>query len=95
MLKEPDINAIARAAASANLRSGSIVDVMSAPTTDTEGDAALNITIVLTPESTASVTGDSLLKTLTQIKHKLQEAGDNRLPIVVYAAQNELAESGD
>ena len=61
MLKEPDINAIDRAAASANLRSGSIV----------------------------------LLKTLTQIKHKLQEAGDNRLPIVVYAAQNELAERGD
>ena len=61
MLKEPDINAIDRAAASANLRSGSIV----------------------------------LLKTLTQIKRKLQEAGDNRLPIVVYAAQNELAESGD
>jgi hypothetical protein len=68
---------------------------MSAPTTDSVGDAPLDIRIVLTPESTASVTGDSLLNTLTQIKRKLQEAGDRRLPIVRYATQIELAESGD
>ena len=95
MLNEPDINAIVRAAASANLSGGSVVDVMSEPTTDSVGDAALNIRIVLTPESTASVTGDSLLNTLMQIKRKLQEAGDVRLPIVRYATQDELAESGD
>jgi hypothetical protein len=64
---------------------------------DSEGRDALKITIVLMPGSTASIESkaEAVLDTLVQIKNRLQEEGEERFPIVEYATQEELDESGD
>jgi|SRR5689334_2435367 hypothetical protein len=93
MLQEDEIGKIAKAAATTTLGSQSFVTVLNAPTIDSTGNDALHITIVLTPGSTETVTGDRALNTLFQIRERLREAGELRLPIVEYATQEELAES--
>ena len=92
MLDTKQIDDIAKAAASANLSSTSIVSVTSRPTIDSEGDAALRITIELTPGSTSSISGEAVVKTLSQIRDRLQEAGEDRFPIIEYATSDELKE---
>jgi hypothetical protein len=39
--------------------------------------------------------GRPILDTLVQIQDRLREAGEERFPIVEYATEEELAESGD
>jgi hypothetical protein len=93
MLQGDEIANIANAAATATLGRQRFVTVMHAPTTDSMGSDALHITIVLTPGSTEAITGDLALNTLVEIRERLREAGEERLPIVEYATEEELAES--
>jgi hypothetical protein len=94
-LDQDKIATITKAAATTTLGSESFVDVANTSITDSTGDNALQITIVLTPGSTDEITGERVLRTLSEIRKRLQEAGEERLPIVHYATQEELAESGD
>jgi hypothetical protein len=94
-LDQDKIARITKAAATTTLGSESFVDVTNTSITDSTGDSALQITIVLTPESTDEITGERALRTLSEVRRRLQEAGEERLPIVHYATQEELAESGD
>jgi hypothetical protein len=89
-METKDIDSIAKQVASANLSSDSVVNVVSEPIIDSEGDAALKITIVLTPGSTDSISGDAALNTLFQMQQRLQAAGENRFAIVEYATEDEL-----
>jgi len=93
MLDKDEIATITKAAATTTLGSQSLVDVANTAVTDSTGDDALKITIVLTPGSTESITGELVLRTLGEISARLQQAGEERLPIVYYATQEELAES--
>jgi hypothetical protein len=93
MLEERDINRIVEQVASATL-SGTgtlraVADVVSAPTIDSQGDPALKITIVLTAGSTESIQGKDVLKTLDQLQQRLQEAGEERFPIVEFETKGE------
>jgi hypothetical protein len=90
MLQERDINLIAQDVASANLHSSSVHSVLSAPTIDSQGDPALKITIVLTAGSTDTIQGKDILKTLDQLQQRLQEAGEDRFPIVEFETKDEL-----
>jgi len=94
-LDQDKIATITKAAATTTLGSERFVDVANTSITDSTGDDALQITIVLTPASTDEITGERALRTLSEIRKRLQEAGEERLPIVHYATQEELAESGD
>ena len=94
-LDQDKIATITKAAATTTLGSQSFVDIANTAITDSTGHDALQITIVLTPASTDEVTGERALRTLSEIRKRLQEAGEERLPIVHYATQEELAESGD
>jgi hypothetical protein len=95
MLKPNRISKIARDAAMANLASSAVSRVISEATTDSEGRDALRITIVIHPDALGRLTGDSALDTLVQIQEDLREAGEQRFPIVEYATEKELQESGD
>jgi hypothetical protein len=95
MLDKEEIATITKAAATTTLGSQSFVDVANTAITDSTGGDALQITIVLTPGSTDAITGERALRTLGEIRTRLQEAGEQRLPIVEYATQEELTESGD
>jgi hypothetical protein len=76
------IDAIASEVATANLGSQSIQSVQSSQTLDSRGRDALQIVITLTPGSSLNVTGKSASTTIFELNKKLQEAGEERFPIV-------------
>lgn len=65
-------------------------DVVTEAMTSSDGDAALRITLVLTPESVDAISGDDALKLLVAIRDGLLREGDDRLPIVEYATADDL-----
>jgi hypothetical protein len=73
------------------------INTSSISTVDFEGRDAVRITIVLDPAAAASMKsrGDAVLDTLVEIKQALRNEGEERFPIVEYATQEELNESGD
>ena len=95
MAEPKQINEIVRIATTANLSADAFVSTFSAPTTDSEGREALEITIVLTPRSSEAVKGDAVLTNLVQIQRELQNIGEQRFPIIQYATQEELSASDD
>lgn len=60
------------------------------PATDSQGNEALRITIVLKPEAAGTLTGDDALDLLVEIQRRLRVEGEERLPIVEYATEQEL-----
>ena len=95
MVDQTKIIQIARAAATANLTSAAFSNVLSESATDSTGNEALRITIVIKPDFASRLKGDAVLDTLVQIQDKLHEAGEERFPIVEYATEAELQDSGD
>jgi hypothetical protein len=97
MLKERDINRIVQQVASATLSSTetlpAVAHVQSESTIDSQGDPALKITIVLTAGSTESIQGKDILKTLDQLQQRLQEAGEERFPIVEFETMGEAPDA--
>lgn len=95
MVDQNKVKQIARAAATANLSPAAFTDVLSESTTDSTGGEAVRITIVIKPDFVAKLEGDAVLDTLVEIQDKLRAAGDDRFPIVEYATEAELQDSGD
>lgn len=95
MLQDFRIKEIAGEVARAHLKSTSVADVLSEPVTDSEGHEALRITIVIGQDAAKRLPGDAVLDTLVQIQDRLREAGEERLPIVEYATEEELENGGD
>jgi hypothetical protein len=62
------------------------------PTTDTEGQDALKITVVITPGAIRRLDGNATLDALVKVREQLSEMGDSRTPIVEYATEAELAQ---
>src|SRR5579885_3497884 len=94
MLDSAKIEQIAKSVATANLSSGSVSTVLSEPFIDSEGHDAVRSTIVLAPNSTSGIKGNTVLDTLVEIKNKLQRAGEDRFPLVEFATAAELEQSG-
>ena len=94
-LKEDKINQIVREIATANLTPYTSGRVVNEPTTDSVGQDALKITIVIAPDAASKIKGDAVVDTLVQIRDRLREEGDERFPIIEYATEEELMDSGD
>ncbi len=92
MLDLEKVTQISTEIAKANLGSQNVVRVESEPTTDSDGKEALNLLIVVAPGFAEAISGDAVLDTLVQIIDRLQEAGDDRFPIIEYATEEELAD---
>jgi hypothetical protein len=95
MLDTTKVIQIARAAATTHLSSSVFSNIFTEPATDSEGHDALRITIVIEPGVAARLEGDAVLNTLLEIQDKLREAGEERFPIIEYATEAELQDSGD
>jgi hypothetical protein len=95
MIDLSKVRKIAREVAKANLTSKNVVDVLTEATADSEGRDAVGITFVLKPGAATRISGDAALDTLVQLHTRLDQAGEGRIPIVEYATEDELAESGD
>jgi hypothetical protein len=94
-LNEDKINQIVREIATANLGPYASGQVANEPITDSAGQDALRITIVIAPDAAPKIKGDAVVDTLVQIQNRLREAGEERFPIVGYATEEELEVSGD
>ena len=95
MLNEDKVNTIVREVATKRLAPYASGRVMSEPTSDSTGEDALRITIVIEPDSAPKIGGEAVIDTLLQIHNRLREAGDDRFPIIEYATEKELEDSGD
>jgi hypothetical protein len=94
-LNEDKINEIVREVATTKLAPYASGRVISEPTTDSTGQDALRITIVIAPESAPKINGNAVLDSWVQIHDRLQAAGEERFPIIQYATEEELELSGD
>jgi hypothetical protein len=95
MLDEKKIRQIAHEVATANLTSANVSSIASSTAIDSEGHEALRITIVIKPGAETKIKGDATLDTLVQIQDRLRKAGEERFPIIEYATEKELSESGN
>jgi hypothetical protein len=95
MLDEDRIRQIASEIATANLSSSNVSSIAHSTTSDSQGNEALRITIIIKPGAESRIQGDAALDTLVQIQDRLRKEGEQRLPIVEYATEKELTESGD
>lgn len=50
---------------------------------------------MIAPEGAASITGNAALDTLVQIQRRFSQEGEERFPIIEYATEDELQNSGD
>ena len=90
MLNVPDLEKLARTLVSKRMPSVHLDDVVTENTTNSDGEAALRITLVLTPESVDAITGEDALKLLVDINDGLRREGDERFAIVEYATADDV-----
>jgi hypothetical protein len=92
MLDMETIRQFSTEIAKANFGPDNVVRVEGEPTTDSQGEEALDLLIVVAPSLPDNFTGDDVLDTLVQISARLMDARDERLPIIRYATEEELAD---
>ena len=95
MLQARDVEHEALEIAKQNFRAENVVRAMVEPMVDLDGDDAWRVLIVLQPDAVDRISGDAVLDNLVQIHERLRQKGDERLPFVEFATEEELAESDD
>lgn len=91
MLDDKTITELAGNVARRVLAHGTVERILTQPTTDSVGDDALRITLVMEPDSVPRITGDEAGDLIAGIQQTLHEAGEERFPIIRYATEQELA----
>jgi hypothetical protein len=70
-------------------------DVIVEPATDSLGNDAVRLTIVIAPAAVKRLKGEAVLGLLVELRKRLDAAGEERVPILGYATRDELAASVD
>jgi hypothetical protein len=76
----------------AKLGRNNVVRVVWQPTTDSQGEDAIGVTVVLKPGAVRRLQGETLIEALVSLRTRLRELRDDRVPIVHYATEAELAQ---
>ena len=79
-------------ALTAKLGDNNVVRVESEPTTDSRGRDALKVTVVIAPGATERLKNGATLDALVSLQERLREMREDRLPIIEYATEAELAQ---
>jgi hypothetical protein len=95
MLSEPRLQKIVKEVAGKRLKDFKLGRVLTQPTHDSEGNDALRIVFVLSPEAVDSISGEEALELLVDIHNGLMREGDDRFPIIRYSTEEELDDSDD
>jgi hypothetical protein len=95
MLDIDQISQIVTRVVEANTAPRSVRRVMAEPVSTSEGEDALRITVVLTPEAVNQLASGHPLDVLVQTSDQLRSAGDQRFPILKYATEEELEDVGN
>ena len=85
-IEKNEIDEIATQVAAEILGAALVSSAVTTTTVDSRGSDALKITINLTPGSAAGITGKAASTTVFALKQRLQEAGEERFPIVRWSA---------
>jgi len=95
MLNMDTISRIAAEVAAARLGDEFTGDARAEPRTDSVGQDALRITLVIRPGAARRLRGDAVVKTLVEIQNAFWNAGEERRAIIEYATEEELEQVGD
>lgn len=76
-----------------NLGEDNVNGVIVEPAIDDQGNEAVRVTVVLRPGAAERIKGDQALGFLSDLRDKLWESGEQRLPLLSYATEEELAQS--
>jgi hypothetical protein len=95
MLQANEVAREAEAVAKKNFGADKVVRVIAEPMVDLDGDDAWGVTIVIKPDAVDAIDGDAVLDNLVQIHGRLSRKGDERLPFVEFATEDELQQSDD
>jgi hypothetical protein len=90
MLEAFRLQDIAKTIVGKNLPSVTLDEVLTENAWTSDGEGALRITLVLTPESVEAISGADALKLLVDIRDGLEREGEERFPIVEYATPDDL-----
>lgn len=83
---------LVRQALAVELGDENVVRVEHESATDSRGDDALKITVVIAPGATEKLAKGASLSALVQLQLRLNAMRENRTPIIDYATEAELAE---
>lgn len=96
MLQPADVEREAVEVARKNFGPKRVTRAIAEPAVDLDGDDAWRVTIVLADDAAVdAISGDEVLDNLVQIHERLRQKGDERLPIVHFATEEELQKSDD
>lgn len=95
MLDTNEIAQIVTRAVEAHTTPNSVRRVMAEPTATFDGEDAVRITIVLTPEAVDQLAAGDPGDVFIRVWNALRAAGDDRFPILDYATEAELEDVGD
>lgn len=83
-----------RQALVAELGDKNVVRVDLEPTTDSQGQEALKVTVVIAPGAIRRFADGAVLDALVGVRERLREMRDDRFPIIEYATEAELELDG-
>ena|ERR1700722_857484 len=92
MLKAKEVEREAEDVAKRNFGAANVMRAIVEPPVDLDGDDAWRVTIVLAPDAVEAIDGDQVLDNLVEIHKRLRQKGDESLPIVEFATEEELRE---
>jgi hypothetical protein len=95
MLDDARIAEITRAVGREKLSSRWFDDVIIEPATDSLGNDAIRLTIIIAPGAVKRLKGEDVLGLLVELRKQFDAAGEGRTPLVEYATRHELAASVD
>ena len=78
-----------------NFGAENVVRAFAEPWVDSDGDDTWRVLIVVDPKLVDTISGDAVLDNLIELHNRLSEKGEERMPFLQYATEEELAQSDD
>jgi hypothetical protein len=95
MLDMSEVTQVVEKVVSASPAGPALSRVLSAPTLDSAGEAALDVKIVLRNDTVDDALVRALSDNMLWIIRGLEASGEERFPILSYATEEELAQDDD
>ena len=95
MLQARDIERNALRIARKNFGERNVLRAEAHPWVDSDGDDTWRVLIVVDPKIVDTISGDVVLNNIIELHNWLAEEGEDRMPFLQYATEEELAQSDD
>lgn len=95
MLQPGDIERNAVEIARRNFGEENVLRAEVHPWVDSDGDDTWRVLIVVDPKIADTISGEVVLNNIIELHNRLADAGEDRMPFLQYATEEELAHSDD